>query len=287
MKREASPTRPDFAEEARAIGFQYASVGGEIYWDESVRYVFTLSQIENHIESATEDLHKLCLTLVARVASDERLLARLKIPPHAFSLIAESWRRRDPSLYGRFDFSYDGRHPPKLLEYNADTPTSLYEAAVVQWRWLEQLVARGDLPAGADQFNSLHERLVARWGEMGASAPLHLACMMQSLEDRGNLAYIQDCAMQESMGAIADRSHERLGASDLAIVEFRRQMVEAAKDFAQTGKAIGAHEGRVPHGKLQSFEGIVAKGYDWRTLGCSAEELAWNAAQQAEASAAE
>jgi hypothetical protein len=43
----------------------------------------------------------------------------------------------------------------------------------------------------------------------------------------------------------------------------------------------------VPHGKLHSFEGVVQKGYDWRTLGCSDEELAWNEAQQGRASAAE
>ena len=97
----------------------------------------------------------------------------------------------------------------------------------------------------------------------------------------------QDIVMWETIGPIADRDDEILGASDLAIVEFRRQMVEAAKSFAQTGKAIGAFEGRVPHGKLHSFEGIVAKGYDWRKLGCSPEELAWNAAQQGEANAAE
>jgi glutathionylspermidine synthase len=36
-------------------------------------------------------------------------------------------------LYGRFDLAYRGDGPPKLLEYNADTPTALFEAAVVQW----------------------------------------------------------------------------------------------------------------------------------------------------------
>ena len=97
----------------------------------------------------------------------------------------------------------------------------------------------------------------------------------------------QDIVMWETIGAIADRSDEILGASDLAIVEFRRQMVEAAQSLAMTGKAIGAHEHRVPHGQLHSFEGVVPKGYDWRTLGCSDEELAWNEAQQGEASAAE
>ena len=199
MKREASLPRADFVAEAQAIGFEFAAADGEAYWDESVRYVFTLAQIEDHLEAATAELHALCLELVDRVAADDRLKARLGFPPTAFAMISESWRRRDPSLYGRFDFSYDGRRPPKLLEYNADTPTSLFEASVVQWRWLEQLVARGELPADADQFNSLHEKLIARWRTIGAGATLHLACMMQSLEDRGTLAYLQDCATQAGL----------------------------------------------------------------------------------------
>ena len=82
------------------------------------------TEIEQDIESAAEALHGLCLHLVDDVVRDKRALARLKIPEHAWDLIGESWRRRDPSLYGRFDFAYDGRNPPKLLEYNADTPTS-------------------------------------------------------------------------------------------------------------------------------------------------------------------
>ena len=41
----------------------------------------------------------------------------------------------------------------------------------------------------------------------------------------------QDIAMWETMGAIADRSQERLGASDVAMVQFRRLMVNAARRF--------------------------------------------------------
>ena len=74
---------------------------------------------------------------------------------------------------------------------------------------------------------------------------------------------MQDMAMWETMGPIADRSKERLGASDLAIVEFRRIMVDAAKQFAAGGAAIGAG---VSLKKLRSFEGIVPKSTDWRTL---------------------
>nr|WP_297457874.1 Rieske 2Fe-2S domain-containing protein [uncultured Halomonas sp.] len=82
----------------------------------------------------------------------------------------------------------------------------------------------------------------------------------------------QDIAMWETMGPIADRTHDRLGASDLAIVEFRRQMVQAAKTVQQGGPAIGTSEPRIPHYKLKSFQGVVPKETDWRQLGTAPEE---------------
>jgi len=76
----------------------------------------------------------------------------------------------------------------------------------------------------------------------------------------------QDMAMWESMGAIADRSKERLGSSDLAIGRFRRQMVAAARAFRDGKPAIGVDRS-VPMAALRSFEGVVPKTADWRTLG--------------------
>jgi phthalate 4,5-dioxygenase oxygenase subunit len=72
----------------------------------------------------------------------------------------------------------------------------------------------------------------------------------------------QDMAMWESMGPIADRSRDHLGASDLAVLQFRRQMVAAARDVAAGKPAIG-HD-RARHLDLASFEGIVPKTADWR-----------------------
>ena len=74
----------------------------------------------------------------------------------------------------------------------------------------------------------------------------------------------QDIAMWETMGPIADRTHDRLGASDLAIVEFRRMMVEAAGAMRDGGTALGAGG---DWSRLRSFEGVVPKATDWRRLG--------------------
>jgi phthalate 4,5-dioxygenase oxygenase subunit len=84
----------------------------------------------------------------------------------------------------------------------------------------------------------------------------------------------QDMAMWESMGPIADRSSERLGASDVAIVQWRRLMIEAARNLAEGGAALGRTEPRVPLRDIASFEGVVPKTTDWRTLGTSELERA-------------
>ena len=89
----------------------------------------------------------------------------------------------------------------------------------------------------------------------------------------------QDMAMWETMGPIADRSRERLGVSDVAIVHFRRIMVEAARAVEAGLPAIGSGPHRIPHVKLRSFEGIVPKSTDWKTLGLAADDLARQAPQ--------
>jgi len=73
----------------------------------------------------------------------------------------------------------------------------------------------------------------------------------------------QDVAMWVTMGPIVDRSRDRLGASDLAVVEFRRQMVEAAREFQQGGDAIGTGELATPEW-VCAFQSIVPKTIDWR-----------------------
>jgi len=84
----------------------------------------------------------------------------------------------------------------------------------------------------------------------------------------------QDIAMWETMGPIADRSAEHLGASDIAIVQFRRIMVDAVKRFARGEPAIGTAAPRIAHAKLRAFEGIVPRTTDWRTLAVDEDVLA-------------
>ena len=141
----------------------------------------------------------MCRELVARAVEDERMLKVLRIPERFWTFIAASWKRGDPSLYGRFDLSYDGNGPAKLLEYNADTPTSVFETAVFQWMWLEDAKARQITPQDADQYNSLHERLIESWKEVAKGQHLHLAGALDDPEDGGTVAYLEDTARQAGL----------------------------------------------------------------------------------------
>ncbi|MGD9944728.1 MAG: Rieske 2Fe-2S domain-containing protein, partial [Burkholderiaceae bacterium] len=77
----------------------------------------------------------------------------------------------------------------------------------------------------------------------------------------------QDSMMWVTMGPISDRSKERLGASDIAVAQFRRIMIEAVKAFQAGAKPIGTEQARMPHARIRSFEGVIPKGTDWRALG--------------------
>jgi phthalate 4,5-dioxygenase oxygenase subunit len=83
----------------------------------------------------------------------------------------------------------------------------------------------------------------------------------------------QDYVMWLTMGPIADRTRDTLGASDLAIVEFRKQMIEAVHDYQKDGTVIGRTEPHIPANKLRSFEGVAPKTTDWRIVGLTDEEL--------------
>ena len=199
MRRIACPERDDWRLTAEQCGFDFHTIDGERYWDERAYYAFTLDEIERQIETPSGEIDAMCLELVGRVIGDETYLKRLKIPEAFWPLISESWHRDEASLYGRLDLSFDGRGSAKLLEYNADTPTSIFEAAVFQWTWLEQAIERRIIPSRADQFNSIHERLIEAWKKLGAGRHLHLAGMTGSTEDTGTLAYLEDTAVQAGL----------------------------------------------------------------------------------------
>ncbi|PPR11462.1 MAG: putative acid--amine ligase YjfC [Alphaproteobacteria bacterium MarineAlpha11_Bin1] len=199
MDRIPVEPRENWRETAEAHGFRFHSPEDEAYWDERLYYRFTMDQIEGDLEDPTEEIEQLCFEVVERALSDETIMKRLQIPEEFWDFVANSWRNQERNLYGRLDFAYDGRNPAKLFEYNADTPTSLYESAIFQWVWLEQAVELNLIPDGSDQFNSLHEALTQAWSKMVINGTLHLACCKDSDEDQGTVEYLADCARQSGL----------------------------------------------------------------------------------------
>ncbi|MDR2872631.1 MAG: glutathionylspermidine synthase family protein [Xanthomonadaceae bacterium] len=198
MRRVAIPERANWRELAAESGFAFHTIGGEPYWDESAYYAFTLREIEEDIEGPTEELHLMAIDIVDDVVNSEQRMRQLDIPEHYWDWIARSWKARDPHLYGRMDFAYDGRGPAKLYEFNYDTPTSLFESAFFQWQWLDDQQRIGNLPVSADQFNSIYERLVEAFGTIARSLPrpFYLSAVRESAEDQGTVSYLYDCAVQ-------------------------------------------------------------------------------------------
>ncbi|KEA53457.1 hypothetical protein DT73_06510 [Mangrovibacter sp. MFB070] len=201
MKRLPITERPGWQDKAREFGFNFHTMYGEPYWCEDAYYQFSLAEIEK-LEDVTAELHQLCLKAVERVVASDALMDKFCIPRHTRDFVRQSWATRQPSLYSRLDLAWGGTGEPKLLENNADTPTSLYEAAFFQWIWLEDQINAGNLPAGSDQFNSLQEQLIERFRvlhEQHGFNLLHMACCQDSIEDRGTVQYLQDCAAEAGL----------------------------------------------------------------------------------------
>ncbi|MDQ1293901.1 MAG: hypothetical protein QG608_1783 [Actinomycetota bacterium] len=175
----------------------------QIYWNESAYYLFSEEEITT-LEQVTERLHGMCWQAVQRMAEDPGLTVRMGLEPEVHELlkasVAQAGAGEDLSLYGRFDLFWDGTGPPKMLEYNADTPAGLVEASVIQWFWLQ------DVYPHRDQWNMLHERLVQRWGLLEDRMPgriVHFAVgQNEPTEDWATVAYLRDTAQEAGLTAL-------------------------------------------------------------------------------------
>jgi glutathionylspermidine synthase len=214
MRRIKIEPRKDWRNIVELQGLVFHTTQNKPYWDESAYYSFSMDQVDE-IEAATEELNEMCLKAVQHVI-DNNLFEMFHIPEAAAPVIAKAWAAKPPSLYGRFDFAYDGKKPPKLLEYNADTPTSLFEAAIIQWDWLKDVLPNGD------QFNSLHEKIVLQWSEikpMLKGQALYFS-HVDSDEDIITVSYLRACAHQAGIEPTSYLFMEEIGWNEEAR-EFR------------------------------------------------------------------
>ncbi len=190
MRRHSCVPRPDWVSIVEGLGLLHHSHDQGPYWDESACYELSAREVDL-LESAANEVYARCLEAAQR-ALDQPHWDTLGIPAGLADWIRQSWDRDDFSLYGRFDFAWNGTGAPKLLEFNADTPTALLEASVIQWQWLETT------RRGADQFNSIHERLIEAWRKSGAF-DAHFSCLRDHLEDLQTTQYLQDTAHQAGL----------------------------------------------------------------------------------------
>jgi len=199
MTRQTITPRAGWRQQVEADGLLFH----DQYYTEEAAYRFSTAEIDR-IEIATAALFDHCLEVVEHVIG-KGLWDEFFIPRSHAEWIARSWREDHPSFYGRMDLAVSADASSiKLLEFNADTPTSLIEAAVVQWRWLE-----AHQPA-ADQFNSLHEALIAHLKVCAPDfhGPLHFACAEGSEEDFLTTKYLEDCARQAGLRTTFCYMHE-------------------------------------------------------------------------------
>ena len=186
MKRLTIAPRPHWQETIQEQGFVFY----KDYYNETAAYEFTAAEI-NQLETATASIFEMCTKVIDHVI-DNNLWDAFSIPKEYASLITHSWKDDAISLYGRLDLAYNGRDI-KLLEFNADTPTTLLEASVIQWYWLQ------DYNKNLDQFNSIHEKLIAHLKicqEYLLPGKLFFACVHDSEEDFITTKYLEDAAQQ-------------------------------------------------------------------------------------------
>ena len=159
MKRIEKLPRDNWQATVASQGLVYhTGPDGQAYWNEAAYYRFKSGEVDV-LEAATIELQACCMAVAENVIENDRL-TEIGIPIEAQDRIRWSWDADQRGIYGRFDLVYDGGGPPKMLEYNADTPTTLVEGAVAQYYWME------DCFPHADQFNSIWEGLVEAWKSM-------------------------------------------------------------------------------------------------------------------------
>ena len=196
MQRLTSVPRPDWQRIVEKRGLIWHTANNKPCWDESACYRFSAAEVDM-LEAATAELYRLCMEAGQHVI-DNDLFSRFGIPDHVVPLIRRAWDEEPPALnHGRFDLGYDGVHPPKMFEYNCDTPTAILETAVIQWEWKEAVFPRDD------QFNSLHDKLLAKWKDIKPylkSSAIHFThANDQAGEDTITVAYLRDLAVQAGL----------------------------------------------------------------------------------------
>ena len=176
------------------------------YWNDEAAYSLSPSAAAT-LHAATEELHAMCLQAVDAVVESDDLMTLFEIPPNMREAVRESWRKRETDFLGRFDLMWDGRGPPKLAEYNADTPTILVETGLGQEIWFRNKMSAS--VGSRWQFNNIEKNLIKAWKKLASSEEqVYLAGPLSSVEEKEHLQYLKKMAIEAGIKAqVIDISH--------------------------------------------------------------------------------
>lgn len=208
MQRLSIEARKDWLPQLTSEGVLWTTTEEGPYWTEALKqpkyYSFTRFEQEQ-LEQAANEIHEMCLEtmewLIEQATDAQRyeIFEMFNIPEEARPEIIRSWVDDEWGMYGRFDFIMT-KHGPKLLEYNADTPTILIESAISQWNWFKD--NKEKFSPNAFQFNEIHEALVNHWGDMAFANEIgdkiNFVATTQ-VDDFATIAYMAEVAAEAGL----------------------------------------------------------------------------------------
>ncbi len=189
MKKVFLKPRENWQQKCVDRGFLYHSVDGR-YWVEEYAIEFTQKEMDK-LEKAASEIHSMCHDMASETIRTGNY-SQYHIPDYVCEMIEKSWKQNDFSMYGRFDFSFDGKGFPKLFEYNADTAQSIVESAIVQSDWLFD---RPEMES-CGQFNKIDQMLFEVFKKWPTHQKLFFAVTDLSTEEYANVLYLKNAAQE-------------------------------------------------------------------------------------------
>jgi glutathionylspermidine synthase len=180
MQRNPIDPRPTAAARIQNLGYGFHSMGSTPGWDEKAYMAISHAE-QSRLKLTAETVQRLCMSAMQKVISD-KLFPILGISVDLGKIITQSWNREDAGICSRINFVDDGMDL-KMISYDADNPSRLFETAVMQEDWIKDVFPQ------AEQWNSLHQQLITQWQRLAVGrynlnqTPLYLAVSTPDLPE--------------------------------------------------------------------------------------------------------
>ena len=200
MKKVTNAINNSWQYHFEEAGFDYHSLDGK-YWIDKYHLELKRSEVEA-LENASNEVHSMCLEMIGENVRTGNF-EKYGLNKFIISAMERSWKKKDFHLYGRFDFAYDGTGSPKMLEYNADTPTSIVETAIGQNLWQEMQF--NEFGIKYEMLNRLEKSFKKRfelWKMQNEGKNFYFAADELTIEDWGNVVALKKWATD--VGIVSD-----------------------------------------------------------------------------------